>query len=105
MHEGASSSLCVRAKNRQILVRGKQYANRSQMVQHRFTVPSTHTRIWSTNRFASSLQTIWCACVYDALETPHSDVFFGKPSVSTTTQFCSPFGSDSDFQIAAPPSK
>ncbi len=46
---GAYSSLCVWEKNQQILVRGEQYANHSQMVQHRFAVPSTHTHIWFTN--------------------------------------------------------
>ncbi len=46
MHGGAFSSLCVRTKNRQILVRGEQYANRSQTAQHRFTVSYTHTPIW-----------------------------------------------------------
>ncbi len=40
---GTYNSLCVHAKNRQILVRGKWYANQSQMAQHRFAVPSTHT--------------------------------------------------------------
>ncbi len=47
---GASNSLCVRSKNRQILVHSERYANCSRMVQHRFTVSSTHTRIWFTNR-------------------------------------------------------
>ncbi len=42
---GASSSLCVRAKNRQILVCGECYANRSRMAQRRFAVRSTNTRI------------------------------------------------------------
>ncbi len=32
----ASSSLCVRTKNCQILVRGERYANHSQMAQRRF---------------------------------------------------------------------
>ncbi len=47
---GASSSLCICEKNRQILVHGKQYANCSQMALHRFAVPSTYTRIWFANR-------------------------------------------------------
>ncbi len=46
---GASGSLCVHAKNRQILVRNKQYANHSRMAQCRFAVPSIHTHIWFTN--------------------------------------------------------
>ncbi len=45
VHGGASSSLCVRAKNQQILVHGEWYANRLQTAQRRFAVPSTHTRI------------------------------------------------------------
>ncbi len=49
---GASSSLCVRANNRQISVRGKRYANCLRMAQHSFTVPSTHTRIWFANHSA-----------------------------------------------------
>ncbi len=47
---GTSSSLCVCAKNRQILVCGEWYANRLQMAQHRFAVPSTHMHIWFENR-------------------------------------------------------
>ncbi len=58
----ASSSLCVRTKKWQILVRGEQYASRLRMPQRRFEVPSTHTHIW----FASSSQTIRCAHVYEA---------------------------------------
>ncbi len=54
MHGGASSSLRVRAKKQKILVRSEQYANRSQMVQHRITVPSTHTCIWFANHSAHS---------------------------------------------------
>ncbi len=46
---GTSSSLCVRAKNWQISVRVKWYANRLQMAQRRFAVPSTHTCIWFAN--------------------------------------------------------
>ncbi len=49
---GASSSLCVRAKNRQILVRGERYGNRSHMAQCTFAVPSTHMRIWFVNHSA-----------------------------------------------------
>ncbi len=60
---GASGSLCVCTKNQKILVRGEWYANCLQMVQRRFAVPSTHTCIW----FASGLQTIRRACVYEAL--------------------------------------
>ncbi len=63
MHGGASSSLCVRAKNQQILVRDECYANRLQMAQRRFAVPSTHMRIW----FASDSRTIRGARVYEAL--------------------------------------
>ncbi len=43
---GTSSSLCVCAKNWQILVHGEWYANCLRMVWHRFAVPSTHTCIW-----------------------------------------------------------
>ncbi len=46
---GTSSSLCVRVKNQQILVRSERYANRSQMAQCRFAVWSTHTRICFVN--------------------------------------------------------
>ncbi len=52
---GASSSLCVCAKNWQISVRGEWYANCFRTALHRFAVPSTHTRIW------------WTARVYEAL--------------------------------------
>ncbi len=51
---GASSSLCVCAKNRHILVHGEWYVNRSRMGQHRFAIPSTHTRIWFANHSAHS---------------------------------------------------
>ncbi len=44
-----SSFLCIRAKNRQISVRGEWYANCLRTAQCRFAVPSTHTRI----RFAN----------------------------------------------------
>ncbi len=46
---GASSFLCVRAKNRQISVHGERYANLLRMAQHRFAVLSTHARTWFTN--------------------------------------------------------
>ncbi len=62
MHRGASSSICVHAKNWQILVCGEWYANHSQTAQHRFTVPSTHMSIW----FANCLRTIRRTCVYEA---------------------------------------
>ncbi len=39
-----------------------------------------------------------------AFGTPHSDVFFSKLSVPTPTKFCSPMGSDPDFQMVTPPS-
>ncbi len=45
----ASSSLCVRAKNQQISVHRDWCANHSRTEQHRFAVPSTHTRIWFVN--------------------------------------------------------
>ncbi len=38
--------------------------------QHRFAVPSTHMRIW----FASGLQTIWRARVYEAYELSSCDI-------------------------------
>ncbi len=47
---GASNSLCDGAKNRQISVPSEWYANRLWTVLRRFAVPSTHTRIWFTNR-------------------------------------------------------
>ncbi len=47
---GASSSVCVHAKNLQILVHGELYANLSWTARNRFAVPPTHTRIWFTNR-------------------------------------------------------
>ncbi len=53
-HGGASSSLCVCAKNRPISVCGEQYSNRSQTAQCRFAVPSTHMRIWFANHSAHS---------------------------------------------------
>ncbi len=46
---GASNSLCVCAKNGQILVLGEWYVNHSWMAQCRFAVPSTHMRIWLVN--------------------------------------------------------
>ncbi len=46
---GASNSLYVRAKTQQISVHSEWYAHRLQTPQHRFTVPSTHTRIWFAN--------------------------------------------------------
>ncbi len=52
------SSLCVRAKNRQISVCGERCANRSQMAQRRFAVPSTHMCIWFANHSA-------CLCIRD----------------------------------------
>ncbi len=63
---GTSSSLCVLAKNREILFRSERYANYSRMVQRRFAVPSTHRRIWFAN-CSSGLQIIRRACVYEAL--------------------------------------
>ncbi len=42
-------SLCICLKNQQISVCDKRYANRPQMAQRRFAVPSTHTRIWFAN--------------------------------------------------------
>ncbi len=56
---GGSSSPYVRAENRQILFRGKLYANLSCMAQHRLAVPSTHMCIWFAN--------IRRARVYEAL--------------------------------------
>ncbi len=53
---GASSSLYVCGKTRQILVCGKRYANHSLTAQHRFTVPSTHMHIWFANHSA-------CSCI------------------------------------------
>ncbi len=51
---GASSSLCVRTKNRQTLVRCERYANRLHAAWHRFAVPSTHMRIWFANHSVRS---------------------------------------------------
>ncbi len=46
---GASNSLCVCTKNRQISVRCEWHVNHSRMV-HRFAVWSTHLHVWFMNR-------------------------------------------------------
>ncbi len=46
---GAPNSLCVCTKHQQISVRNERYVNCLQMSQCKFTVPSTHTRIWFAN--------------------------------------------------------
>ncbi len=61
-HRAPPNSLCACAKKQQILVRGKLYANHSQMAQRMFAVPSTHTRIL----FVNCSRNIWFACVYQA---------------------------------------
>ncbi len=43
------NSLCIRAKNQQILVCSEWYVNHLQAAQRTFAVPSTHTRIWFVN--------------------------------------------------------
>ncbi len=51
---GISSSLCVCAKYRHILVRGEWYVNHLRMAQRRFAVLSTHKCIWFANSSARS---------------------------------------------------
>ncbi len=68
---GASSSLCVRPKTRQILVRGKWYANRLQTTQHRFALQSTHTHIWFANHLVRS-------CIQGLKYSMHTVVFREK---------------------------
>ncbi len=60
---GASSSLCVHAKNCQILVRGKPFGDGAARVRS-----PVHTYAHLVHKpFMSGLQTIRCIRVYEAL--------------------------------------
>ncbi len=73
---GTSSSLCVHAKNRKILVRCERYANRLQTAQRRFAVPSTHSRIWFANRSVCSCTPLFSR--HESLFTKLKELFRGR---------------------------
>ncbi len=66
MHGGTSSSLCVRAKTRQILACGERYANHLQTVQAQVCSPVYTNAHLVCKLFASGLRTIRHARVHEA---------------------------------------